>query len=192
MIPYPRQRERIFTSLSGFEAVLPKIVRRRRKTVCAGKKYPFKWLRINPCIELPDIGPGDVPTISASREASYIFHESVDFSGRGVEYAMIMCLDVKNKPNAIAVVGQGGRASAIIDPSVIFQAVILSNSSGFILAHNHPSEVADPSNEDVAYTTRLAQGARLLGVQMLDSLVLTSNRDVYFSMLDAGMMPTER
>lgn len=188
-VPYPRQPERIY-GLGSFETAAPasRAVRRRRKTLCAGRRYPFAWLRVNPCIEQPMNIEG-VPVIRRSQDAVDVFHSSVDFAGRGVEYAMIMSLDQGNRPTSIAVISQGGRAAAVIDPGVALQAPILSNAVGFILGHNHPSQNIDPSAEDQALVDKLYRGSKLLGLTMFDSVIMGDDPSRFFSTLDAGMMP---
>jgi DNA repair protein RadC len=174
--------------LSGLEAAQVKAVRRRRKrNVCASDRLRFKWLRIDPCVSLPD-DADELPPITSSRDAVRILHDSVGFAGRGVEYAMVLSLDSKNRPTSVAVSHIGGRASSLVEPSVVFQPPILSNAVGFIFAHNHPSGSAEPSAEDLKMTRKLQQGARLVGLTLLDALVVTDDVGVYTSFLDAGLL----
>ncbi|MCL5094038.1 MAG: hypothetical protein M1355_02825 [Patescibacteria group bacterium] len=41
-----------------------------------------------------------------------------------------------------------------------------------MLAHNHPSGVAEPSVEDIALTKRLAKVGDLLGIDVLDHVIV--------------------
>jgi DNA repair protein RadC len=181
MKPYPEQREQIF--FGGFEAV-----KKRRKKVCTSRRYKYSWMRIDPCVELPDIDEEDVPSIQCSRDAVQFFHDSVPFAGRPGEHFMIMCVNTHNQPMAVAVPAIGGRNKAAIDRTIVLQAVILSGATAFIVAHNHPSNSPTPSREDVVFSKELKEGAKLVGLQMLDSMVLTDDPDQYFSLLDAGLL----
>ena len=46
------------------------------------------------------------------------------------------------------------------------------NAAAIILAHNHPSGVAEPSSADSAITRRITEAARLIDVRVLDHLVI--------------------
>jgi DNA repair protein RadC len=173
--------------LGGFEAAE---VRRRRKTICASQKFPFQWMRIDPCISRPEIGPTELPAIHSSRDASKLLHESVDFAGRMREFAIVLCMDGKNRPLAIAVPHIGGVAFSVVDPRSVLQPAILVGASGVIFAHNHPSGEPRPSEEDIVLTRRIRQGAKLVALELTDMLVLTDDPKVYFSFLDSGMMPS--
>ena len=41
-----------------------------------------------------------------------------------------------------------------------------------IVAHNHPSGDATPSPEDVAFTRRLREAGRVMGIDVVDHLVV--------------------
>jgi len=181
MKPYPQQREQIF--LGGFEAV-----KKRRKKICTSRRYKYSWMRIDPCAEIPDIEGEDIPVIQNSSGANEFLHETVPFAGRPGEHFMIMCMNTHNQPIAVAVPFVGGRNKATIDRSIVFQAVLLSGATGFIIAHNHPSGSPTPSSEDVQFSRELKKGANLIGVQLLDSLVLTNDPKTYSSLADMGLL----
>jgi len=44
----------------------------------------------------------------------------------------------------------GGASASIVDVAVVLRKVLLSGASAFVVVHNHPSGVADPSPEDIA------------------------------------------
>lgn len=80
----------------------------------------------------------------------------------------------------------GGIAGTVADPKVIFQIALLTNASGIICAHNHPSGNLKPSAGDIVLTKKLVDGGKLLEVQVLDHLIITPTG--YHSMADAGQM----
>ncbi|MGK7899422.1 MAG: JAB domain-containing protein, partial [Xenococcus sp. (in: cyanobacteria)] len=45
-------------------------------------------------------------------------------------------------------------------------------ASKLIVAHNHPSGILEPSNEDLELTKQLLQGAEYLDIPILDHLIL--------------------
>ena len=54
-------------------------------------------------------------------------------------------------------------------------------AAGIILAHNHPSGVAEPSHADEALTRTLRQALALVDVKVLDHFVVAGNAAVSFA-----------
>lgn len=61
-----------------------------------------------------------------------------------------------------------------IDAS-IYRLAVRKNVPEVIIAHNHPSGSCDPSPEDITASRTMKQGFKLLGIDMLDSLVVTAS-----------------
>lgn len=62
--------------------------------------------------------------------------------------------------------------SATVHPREIVKAVLAVNGSAVILAHNHPSGVAEPSEADKRITKRLTDALGLIDVRVLDHIVV--------------------
>lgn len=164
------------------------VTKRRKIVACASHKLQYGWLRIDPCASLPHVEDEDVPVLSDSKKVSQFLHDSVGFTGRGVEYVMIVCTNAALQPMAVAVPHKGGRASSMVDIGVVLQAVILSGASSFIVAHNHPSGRAEPSEDDITLTKKLKKASELVGLRLLDHIVLTDDPGKYMSMEDKGIL----
>jgi DNA repair protein RadC len=77
----------------------------------------------------------------------------------------------------------------LVNPPIeVFKPLILMNAAGWIYAHNHPSADPRPSQEDRVLTSRLRQGAELLGITLLDHLILTD--EGCYSFADQGWPST--
>jgi len=183
MARYRTEPERI--TLDGVQL---EAIKKTRKRICTSRRYQYAWLRIDPCIELPEGDESSVPQILSSKKANEFLHQAVPFAGSGQEYFAVICMNTKNRPIAVAVPFKGGRNATTVDISVVLQAVLLAGAPGFIIAHNHPSQDAAPSQEDIALTKKLRQAAEVVRLNMLDSLVLTDREDVYSSFQDMGLM----
>jgi DNA repair protein RadC len=83
-------------------------------------------------------------------------------------------------------ISQGGVAGTVADPKIIFKVALEELASGIILAHNHPSGNLTASQADVALTKKLADGGRLLEIQVLDHLIIAGQK--YFSFADEGLI----
>ena len=88
------------------------------------------------------------------------------------ETAVVLCLDTKNKINAVNIVSVGIVNATLTHPREVFKAAILSNATGIIFAHNHPSGNTEPSIEDEEITKRLIEAGDILGIDVLDALIL--------------------
>ncbi|HSH84624.1 MAG TPA: DNA repair protein RadC [Guyparkeria sp.] len=61
---------------------------------------------------------------------------------------------------------------AAVHPREVIRAVIRHNAAAVILAHNHPSGVAEPSAADRRLTERLREALNLIDVRLLDHVVV--------------------
>ena len=80
------------------------------------------------------------------------------------EKLLVVCLDTKNQPINICTVSVGTLNSSLVHPREVFKTAILSNSNQIMLAHNHPSGISAPSNEDKAMTSRIKDAGVILGI----------------------------
>jgi len=74
---------------------------------------------------------------------------------------------------------------ASIYPREVVRAALSVNACAAILAHNHPSGVAEPSAADRAITDELRDALRLIGVRILDHIVVGAE---CVSMAGRGLM----
>ena len=103
-----------------------------------------------------------------------------------VEEFIILCLNRANKVLGWAKISSGGLAGTVCDPKVIFQIALNANASGIVLSHNHPSGNLKPSQEDISMTKRLKDGAKLLDINIIDHIIMTT--EGYYSFEDEGIL----
>ena len=70
----------------------------------------------------------------------------------------------------------GGRSYVVIPIRRIAADALAFDACGVVMAHNHPSGDATPSDRDLAFTRALAAGLRTLEVVLLDHLVIGRGR----------------
>lgn len=80
----------------------------------------------------------------------------------------------------------GGLDCSQVDPRLVFAVALQTASVAILVAHNHPSGSLVPSEQDKVVTRRLAQGAKLLGLRLLDHLIV--NREGHYSFAAAGFV----
>lgn len=84
----------------------------------------------------------------------------------------VLILDVKHRLIATQVITIGTATETLAHPREIFREVIRQGGTRLIVAHNHPSGNTEPSAEDINLTRQLLEGARFLGIPLLDHLIL--------------------
>jgi len=63
---------------------------------------------------------------------------------------------------------------SLIHPREIFADAISDRASGLIIMHNHPSGETEPSKEDILVTEKIIEGGKILGIEVLDHIIITS------------------
>ena len=106
------------------------------------------------------------------------------FAGLDREQFLVCGLDAKHWIIGVNIVSIGSLTLAIVHPREVFKPLILMNAVAWICSHNHPSGDTAPSQEDRVLTSRLRQGADLLGISLLDHLILTD--EGCYSFADQG------
>ncbi|MEQ3634858.1 DNA repair protein RadC [Alcanivorax sp.] len=93
---------------------------------------------------------------------------------RGLPFEVFACLFLDNKHRLIAFekLFQGTIDVAAVYPREVVRRAMEHNAAAVILAHNHPSGVAEPSQADHAITRRLVEALGLVEVRVLDHLVI--------------------
>ncbi len=81
-------------------------------------------------------------------------------------------LDVRNRLIGESEAFRGTLHRAAVEPRAIMKEALLRSASAFVLFHTHPSGDPSPSDEDRAFTRRMAEAGELLGVKMVDHIVL--------------------
>lgn len=71
--------------------------------------------------------------------------------------------------------------SASVYPRVLVQQALLDNAAAVILAHNHPSGVAEPSQADKSITKRIIDAFNLMDIKVLDHFVIGDGIAVSFA-----------
>jgi len=102
------------------------------------------------------------------------------------EFFWILLTTNANQVIAVSEIGVGCATGVTVDFKEICQLALLSNTSGLLIAHNHPSGKLEPSMADRQLTKKLKKTLRLLDIQLLDHLIITS--ESYYSFSDNDLL----
>lgn len=97
-----------------------------------------------------------------------------DIKNTKKEHFMALYLDTKNTLIHKEVISVGILDASLVHPREVFEPAYRSHCSRVILAHNHPSGNTEPSSEDIKSTKELVEAGRVLGIQVLDHIVVSS------------------
>ncbi|ROO30067.1 RadC family protein [Salinisphaera japonica] len=104
------------------------------------------------------------------------------------EHEIFACLFLDNRNRVIVFeeLFRGTIDGAAVYPREVVKAALRHNAAAVILAHNHPSGVAEPSGADRDITKRLIAALDLVDIRVLDHLVI--GRESITSLAERGMM----
>lgn len=102
---------------------------------------------------------------------------------RDLPYEVFACLFLDNQHRVIEfeILFQGTINGASVHPREVVRKTLKHNAAALILAHNHPSGVAEPSSADRHITKQLREALSLIDVRVLDHIVVGDGECIAFS-----------
>lgn len=108
------------------------------------------------------------------------------FVGRDYEAVVLLLLDSKFKEVFCGIISKGSISACEVYVRKVIELAVLYNAKFAVLAHNHPSGLALPSNADIATTKKVYQALRLIDVALIDHIIVAD--DDYVSLKESGFM----
>ena len=99
----------------------------------------------------------------------------------GHEVFWAVFLDAQNRVIAAEELFRGTLTQTSVSPREVVKQALAHNAAGVILAHNHPSGVAEPSVQDQALTRSLAESLALVDVKVLDHFIVAPGACLSFA-----------
>ncbi len=102
---------------------------------------------------------------------------------RDYAHEVFACLFLDNRHRVIKFeeLFRGTIDAASVYPREVVKQALACNAAAVILAHNHPSGVAEPSTADRSLTRRLMDALALVDVRLLDHFVVGDGEPVSFA-----------
>ncbi len=154
---------------------------------------------------VPGIGPAKAARLLATREcgARYMREKlrpgvtigsPADSRGfllatlRDRPHEVFCCLFMDNRHRVLAFdeLFRGTIDAAAVYPREIVKQALARNAAAVILAHNHPSGVAEPSQSDQLITRRIRDALELVDIRLLDHFVIGDNQCI--SLASRGLL----
>lgn len=95
----------------------------------------------------------------------------------------ILFLDNQHRVIQDEILFEGTIDAASVYPREVVKRALQLNAAALILAHNHPSGIAEPSQADRRITQRLIEALQLVDIRVLDHFVIGDGEEVSFAEL---------
>ena len=133
------------------------------------------------------VRPSDRPKINSSKDAYNLLLQSWDADKiEFVEQFKVLLINRANRVLGIVDISTGGLTGTVADPKIIFASALKANACSLIMAHNHPSGNRQASQTDIDLSKKMKEGGKLLEIQVLDHIIVTT--EGYLSLADEGLM----
>ena len=96
------------------------------------------------------------------------------------EYFICFSLDSSGRVITRRIVTIGLLDVALAHPREVFSGPLKDHASSVIIAHNHPSRVAEPSKQDITMTQQLIAASQILGIPLYDHIVVAAEEHYSF------------
>jgi DNA repair protein RadC len=84
-------------------------------------------------------------------------------------------LDCKTRVISTKSFGYGSSNAVAVNNKEIAKNALLLNANSVIIAHNHPANSLEPSNEDLEFTKKLFITLNTIGIVLEDHLIISQN-----------------
>jgi len=114
-----------------------------------------------------------VRNIEPLRTQADILARLSDIRTKQQEYFICLSLDGGQRLIAQRTITIGTLDSVLAHPREVFADAIVDRAASIIVAHNHPSGEAQPSQKDITLTQQLMAAGQLLGITLRDHIIVT-------------------
>ena len=116
----------------------------------------------------------------SSPEQTKLYLSSI-LRDRQREAFYILFLDSQHRVIKDEILFEGTLDAASVYPREVVKRALHHNAAALILAHNHPSGIAEPSQADRRITRRLIDALALVDIRVLDHFVIGDGESVSFA-----------
>ena len=112
----------------------------------------------------------NLPVISSARDAVAQLQE---LRTAKREHLVVLYLNARNQLIHKEIISVGTLNANLVHPREVFKSAIDYLAASIIIAHNHPSGGAEPSDNDLTTTNRLKEAGKIMGIELIDHIIIT-------------------
>lgn len=120
-------------------------------------------------------------TVSFNSSAETLQYLRLQLEQLEREVFMVLYLDTQHRLIASETTSLGTINATSVYPREIIKTALGHNAAAVVLAHNHPSGSAEPSNADRTVTERLIEALSLVDIRVLDHVVIGHGESISFA-----------
>ncbi|HEY8390822.1 MAG TPA: DNA repair protein RadC [Clostridia bacterium] len=103
-----------------------------------------------------------------------------NLSNKQKEEVLLICLDTSGKIVRKRIISQGGLNEAYVNPRTVSEEAFRFSADKVLIAHNHPSGIAEPSKNDLEFTVNLTLALAYLDIILIDHIIVAGNNAYSF------------
>jgi DNA repair protein RadC len=174
--------------LDGFDGLAGLFGAPRSAVLAAPGIGPARWCALQAGLELArrsvaeDLRRRDA-LACPEQVARYL---ALSLQHRPHEVFAVLFLDARNRLLAAEELFRGTLGQTVVYPREVARRALERNAAAVILAHNHPSGLAEPSQADRHLTDALRRTLQCLDIPVLDHLIVAGGRR--FSFAENGLL----
>lgn len=149
---------------------------------------PAKYVQLQAAIEMVRRSQAELLQRESALQSPEAVRRYLQLQLRDQPREVFACLMLDNQHRVISFekLFYGSINSASVHPREVVKQALQKNAAAVILAHNHPSGVAEPSVADQQITRRIDEALALVDIRLLDHMVVGDG--VTVSMAELGML----
>ena len=109
------------------------------------------------------------------------------FKGVSVEEFYVVCLNTANKVLCAKMINKGTSSEVPVDIRDITKIALANQCERILIAHNHPSGVARPSDEDISFTSKILFSCIINNIEVVDHVIVSKSKE--FSFEESKLLP---
>ena len=91
------------------------------------------------------------------------------------EYLIALYLNARFELLSRHTVAIGSLNTSMVEPRDVFSEAVALPCAYIVLVHNHPSGDPSPSDDDTKLTKQMKKAGKLLGIEIIDHIIVSSN-----------------
>jgi DNA repair protein RadC len=168
---------------------LRKLIAADRKRFCAEPGLGLvRFAELQAAVEIARRQLGEALRIGPSLASPRATRDYLSARLRDLEHEVFCCLflDKRHRLIQFEEMFRGTIDGASVHPREIVKAALQRNCAAVIIAHNHPSGIAEPSQADELITQRVKEALSLVDIRLLDHIIVGDGISV--SLAERGVL----
>lgn len=170
--------------LAHFDGSLRCVFAAREAEIVAIKGFgPAKYAEMQAVMEMAARALGQSMREPVAMSNPQVVRDFLRIKLAGLQHEVfyVIYLDAQNRVRFDETLFTGTLTQTSVYPREVVKKALERNAAAVILAHNHPSGVAEPSQADRGLTETLKSALSLVDVRVLDHIVVAGHETVSFA-----------